>query len=169
MGSLHIRKFLSRPRMSFISCSDSSKSNTCSQNRRSQQIQFAEHSLSSCYRQGAGPGPTGTQRCRGNTACGTCHFLGAPAFARTVSGRWTPAARGSVGAAGKMGWELCLPHASEGHPGVVKRYNKASFPHCSKKQKTKNQNPNPFVPHTLPLGGHRGPGTIKSNSSRDAA
>lgn len=43
MGSRHIRKFLSRPRMSFISCSDSSKSNTCSPNRRSHQIQFGEH------------------------------------------------------------------------------------------------------------------------------
>lgn len=32
MGNLHIRKFLSRARMSFISCSDNSKSNTCSQN-----------------------------------------------------------------------------------------------------------------------------------------
>lgn len=43
MGKLHIRKFLSRPRMSFISCSDNSKSNTCSQNRCSQPVQIGEH------------------------------------------------------------------------------------------------------------------------------
>lgn len=40
-------------------------------------------SLRTRYLQGAGPGQSGTRRCRGNTACGIGHFPGAPAFTPT--------------------------------------------------------------------------------------
>lgn len=56
-----------------------------------------------------------------------------------------------------------------GTPGVVKRHSKASFPHCSKKRKNEKPKPKSIMPHTLPPGRALGPGTLKSNSSRNTA
>lgn len=140
MGNVHSRKFLSRPRMSFMSCSDNLKSNTCSQYRCSRQSQVREHFVEHVLPAKCRARPLGDTKRRANGACGPRVFPRALAFPhacgpRALACRWM--SRGRLGAPGKSSggtaltpWEYGTPWDGEGV--------QQSFPTAQKKTKPKN-------------------------------